>query len=417
MGVKTVTSAVVTPAPAWHRSWTNRWSMLAVLSVARVAMGVQFQAIASSAPSLRADLGLDPSQIGSLIGAYMLPGIVIALPGGLLARRLGEKWTCLLGLAFMAAGGFLMGNASSFAGLAVGRALSGGGAVIFNLVLTSMVAGWFAGAEIVTAMAILVASWPVAIAAALIGETALSLRYGWGVVAYAVAALCVAAWGAVALLYSARPDALARDESRDRPAVSRFELAACGFAGLLWGAFNAGLVIFYSFTPQLLIQRGWLPVQAGSATSVGLWITIISIPLGGWVVEALRRPNAGIVVSCIGAATFLGALPVVPWPMILALGVGLAIGLGGGAIVGLPARMIAPDHRPLGFGVFYTGYYGVMAFGPSLAGWAQDQWGSNGAPLLVGCGLFLAGLPLLAAATAGASIRQVGTRFAPSTSN
>jgi MFS family permease len=180
---------------------------------------------------------------------------------------------------------------------------------------------------------------------------------------------------------------------------------------------RAALGIFYSFTPQLLIQRGWLPVQAGSATSVGLWITIISIPLGGWVVEALRRPNAGIVVSCIGAAAFLGALPVVPWPMILALGVGLAIGLGGGAIVGLPARMIAPDHRPLGFGVFYTGYYGVMAFGPSLAGWAQDQWGSNGAPLLVGCGLFLAGLPLLAAATAGASIRQVGARFAPSTSN
>ena len=393
--------------------------MLAVLFVARVVMGLQFQAIASSAPSLRTDLGMDPAQIGSLIGAYMLPGIVIALPGGLLARQLGEKWACLLGLAFMTAGGLLLGHASSFAGLAVGRGLSGGGAVIFNLVLTSMVAGWFAGAEIVTAMAILVASWPVAIAAALIGETALSVRYGWSLVAYATAALCVAACGAIALLYSARPDAVVREAGRKRPAVSRSELASCGFAGLLWGAFNAGLVIFYSFTSQLLIQRGWSPVQAGAATSVGLWITIVSIPVGGWVVEAWRSPSAGIVVSCITAAAFLGALPTVPWPMmpmILALGVGLAIGPGAGAIMGLPVRMISPGHRPLGFGVFYTGYYGVMAAGPSLAGWAQGHWGSAGAPLLVGCRLFLAGVPLLAAATAGGSIRQVGTKLAPSTS-
>jgi predicted MFS family arabinose efflux permease len=191
---------------AWRRSWANRWSMLAVLFAARVVMGFQFQSVASSASSLKAELALDPGQIGTLIGLYMLPGVVIALPGGLLARRLGEKWTCLFGLALMAGGGCLAGSAGSFAGIVLGRVISGGGAVIFNLVLTSMVAGWFAGAEIVTAMAILLASWPAAIAAALIGETALSLWYGWSAVMYAVAALCLAAWVAVALLYSGRPD-------------------------------------------------------------------------------------------------------------------------------------------------------------------------------------------------------------------
>jgi MFS family permease len=263
-----------------------------------------------------------------------------------------------------------------------------------------MVAGWFAGAEIVTAMAILIASWPAAIAAALIGETALSLQYGWATVSHWVAALCLGAWAAIALLYSPCPDRPAAGSTGDRTALFWPEMASCALAGLLWGAFNAGLVIFYSFTPQLLAQRGWPPVVAGSATSLGLWVTVVSLPLGGWVVEVLGRPSAGIIASCIAAAAVLSALPIVPWPVALGFSLGLAIGPGAGAIVGLPARMASPNNRPVGFGVFYTAYYGVMAVGPALAGSAQNSWNRVDVPLLTGSVFFLAGVPLLATATA-----------------
>jgi hypothetical protein len=40
--------------------------------------------------------------------------MVIAVPGGLLARRLGERRTCLPGLAFMVGGGLLAATAGSF---------------------------------------------------------------------------------------------------------------------------------------------------------------------------------------------------------------------------------------------------------------------------------------------------------------
>jgi len=370
--------------------------MLALLFAARIAMGFQFQSIGSSAPSLRAEFGLDPGEIGSLIGLYMLPGVAIAVPGGLLARRLGEKSTCLLGLALMIAGGCLAGTAGSFAGVAAGRVVSGGGAAVFNLVLSSMVAEWFAGAEIVTAMAILLTSWPCAIAAALIGETALSLRAGWSAVSLAAAALCLAAGAAVAFLYAARPDRPARAGTGVRTAVTSGEVLCCCLAGLLWGAFNAGLVIFFSFSPGLLVQRGWPAVAAGSAASLGLWVTIASLPLGGWIVERLRRPDAGIIVSCVAAAAVMAGLAVAPWPMTLSLAVGLAIGPGAGAIMGLPARLLAPGSRAVGFGVFYTAYYTVMAVGPGLAGWTQKLTGTAAASLLAGSALFLSGAPLLA---------------------
>src|SRR5437763_2971447 len=57
----------------------NRWVALAVVFVTRSSMGVQFQAIASVAPLLVSDLGLSYTQIGWLIGIYMLPGTLLAL--------------------------------------------------------------------------------------------------------------------------------------------------------------------------------------------------------------------------------------------------------------------------------------------------------------------------------------------------
>ena len=47
-------------------------------------------------------LAIDFASLGALIGLYMLPGVVIALPGGMLGQRFGAKRVVLVGLALMA---------------------------------------------------------------------------------------------------------------------------------------------------------------------------------------------------------------------------------------------------------------------------------------------------------------------------
>jgi len=141
----------------------SRWIMLAVLGLARTAMAYQMQSVASVSPFLVTDLGISNSALGTLIGLYMLPGVVIALPGGMLGHRFGDTRICLVGLGLMALGGVLMGFAGSYSVAAFGRFVSGVGAVILNVVLTKMVAEWFAGREIITAMALLAYAafgWP-----------------------------------------------------------------------------------------------------------------------------------------------------------------------------------------------------------------------------------------------------------------
>src|SRR4051812_26123944 len=92
----------------------TRWRMLLVLFLARTAMAYQFQTVPSAGPFLIENLHLDFAHLGTLIGLYMFPGIVIALPGGMLARDFGAERMVLTGLALMVLGGAIMGVDSVF---------------------------------------------------------------------------------------------------------------------------------------------------------------------------------------------------------------------------------------------------------------------------------------------------------------
>src|SRR3978361_166169 len=99
----------------------RRWIVLAVLFLARAATGFQFQSVGSAASAMTRDLGMDYAQLGVLLGAYLLPGIVVALPAGWLGRRLTDKTFGLIGLLLMAFSGIMLGAAESFTGAFIAR--------------------------------------------------------------------------------------------------------------------------------------------------------------------------------------------------------------------------------------------------------------------------------------------------------
>ena len=165
--------------------------ILAVLFVARTAMGFQYQTVASSAPLLVRDLHVGFAEIGTLIGLYHITGVVLSLPGGLIIRRIGDKRLCAVGLALMAGGGLIMGFSESYSVVFAGRLVSGMGATLFNLVITKMTADWFARREIVLAMAVILSTWPFGIALGLFSEPRIAIAFGWHAVMLFAAALCL----------------------------------------------------------------------------------------------------------------------------------------------------------------------------------------------------------------------------------
>jgi MFS family permease len=167
----------------------NRWTILTVLFTVRLTMAFQFQSVAAVAPLLGPAFGVGLADVGTLIGLYFAPGVVLALPGGAIGRMFGDKRTVLAALLLMLIGGLGMALSHSWSVQIAGRLVSGAGGVMLNVQMTKIVADWFAGKEIATAMAIFVNSWPAGIALALLTLPLIGTAYGVAAVHLAVAVL------------------------------------------------------------------------------------------------------------------------------------------------------------------------------------------------------------------------------------
>jgi MFS family permease len=371
----------------------NRWGILAVLFVVRLSMSFQFQSVAAVAPLLGHDFGVGLADIGLLIGLYFTPGVALALPGGAIGQRFGDKTTVLGALLLMLLGGLVMAFSDSWNGQIAGRLVAGAGGVLLNVQMTKMVTDWFAGKEIATAMAIFVNSWPAGVAISLLTLPLIGTTHGVAAAYLAVAA--VIGFGIVLLAagYQPPPDPVTGAAASAR--LDRDAVVAVVVAGLIWGLFNVGFAVIFTFGPSMLVERGWSISAAGSTTSIVLWLSVFSVPCGGFLADRTKRPQSILVAGTILVAILMLALPRSGAVVLIFIALGLISGLPAGPIMSLPARVLAPATRAIGMGVFYTVYYAAMMLGPIIGG-AYAKWtGSVAAAFDFGAVMVLACLPML----------------------
>ena len=367
----------------------NRWLMLAVLFLARTAMALQFQTVASVRPFLMDALAIDFASLGALIGLYMLPGIAIALPGGMLGQRFGAKRVVLAGLALMAIGGVVMGMSASFAAAAAGRLISGTGAVLLTVQVAKMVTDWFAGREIVTAMAIAISSWPFGLAVGLVVYGPLAERVGWSAIMHLGALSAFAAFVLIALLYREPSGTPAAAAARFALNLTRREWLLVLTAGAMWGLYNVAYIVLISFAPELFTVRGWSFAEASSIVSLIGWVLIPSVPLSGFLIERFGRPTLFMFAGFAITSAALIVLPFTDVPLAAFVVVALAVGIPAGLIMALPAQVLRPESRGSGMGVFFTCYFVAMAVLPGAAGLMRDISGSPATPALFAAAMVL----------------------------
>ncbi|NVN85145.1 MAG: MFS transporter [Rhodopseudomonas sp.] len=343
----------------------SRWVMLAVLFAVRATMAFQFQSVAAVAPLLRDNFDIGIAGVGLLIGLYFTPGIVLALPGGAIGQRIGDKRAVFVGLGLMFAGGLIMTLWTSWSGQLAGRLVAGTGGVLLNVQMTKMVADWFVGREIATAMAIFVNSWPVGVAISLLLLPPIGVAAGVNAVYLTVIGL-VACGMLLTTIYQPPPRSTAA--RIDGVRLDRGTLVSVIVAGSIWSLYNIGFAIIFSFGPSMLVERGWSITQAGAAISTVLWLAAVSVPLGGWLADRIGRAESVIVAGCVLSGGLLFAITRIEAVMPCVVALGLAGGLAAGPIMSLPARSLLPGTRAIGMGVFYTVFYLGMMMGPMLAG-------------------------------------------------
>ncbi len=372
----------------------RRWLILATLTLARTAMGFQFQVVTAAGTDLAGALSLSNTALGLLVGLYLLPGVALAIPGGWLGQRFGDKQVVLAGLTMMAAGAALAVLGANWPALVAGRVLSGVGAVLLNVLLTKMIADWFAARDLPFAMGVLILSWPLGIALAMVILPSVTVLTGWQspfLATGAVAMLCLLlVWRVYPPVGPAptAPGAL-------RLSLPRSELVMSLLAGLVWALYNASLVAILTFGPTFLVAGGANPVAAQATVSSVSWLILPTLAIAGWVASRFDWPNAILAGGLAITAGLIFLLPLSGGSLMLFAAIGFLFGLPGPVIMTLPVEAVAPERRGIGIGIFFTlNYLGMAITGP-LGGWLQDTTGSPAAPIwFAGVALALALVPL-----------------------
>ena len=373
-----------------------RWRILALLFLARIGMGFQFQTLASVGDGLIAAFGLDYAGVGLLIGLFIAPGLILALPAGYLGRLISDRDMAVLGLMALAVGGIISALAGGSTGIGVGRVVAGIGFLIINLYFTKMVVDWFEGREIATAMSILVMSWPFGIAMGQVGHAWLAEVHGWRAPFQTASVYCLLAAVAVYVFYRA-PGGLPAAKSDGAARLTRQEWILVFCASGAWGVFNAAYVTYLSFGPKVLEDLGQTAIAAAGIISVGSWLMIGSGAVCGQIVDRLGHRNLVLTV-CMAAAVI--ALWMLSYPG-AGLAASLLFGLVGmapaGVIMALAGLALRPHVRAFGMGVFFTIYYAIMLATPPAAGAILDATGRPEGPIWLAMVLFASVVPFAVA--------------------
>jgi MFS family permease len=364
----------------------NRWFILAVLFVARLALGYQFQSAGSVAPFLIRDLGIDYAQVGLLVGGFILPGIAISLPSGFLGRRFGDKQVVVAGMALMVLGGIITTLAGSFATMMLGRILGGIGGAILIVLMSKMVVDWFADKELFLGNAIFIVGWPVGIAAAQATQSRFAELHSWQAV-FASAVVFVALALLLMAVFYHRP-AQAPEPEPDQPAgLTRADVRMACLTGIIWMFLNGTYLVMLSFAPAHLIERGMPIAGAGAVVSLMSWACIFALPLGGYLATRYRMPNIVMFGGLIASIALGAFIPYLPAPQVTFLLFGIAFSLATPVVGSLAAEVLQPRARGPGFGIYYLWYFGGMPVMLALAGLLRDWTGLATVSVLFAVGL------------------------------
>lgn len=380
---------------------TRRWTVLIGLIAARVALGFHMQVLAVVGPGFAGEYSISNAELGLLIGIFLAPGIVLALPGGALIQRLGEKSVIALSLLMMTAAALVAALGAGFWAMFLARLLGGAGGVMITVSAAKTVVDWFHGREINTALAANLTGYPIGVAIALFGLGGFAEPETWRNGFW----IAAAAGGGALLLFMLTFDAPEKAGAvRGLGALgvlpNRSESMLIVLIGGVWAIYNGSFMIMLSFTPLFLATEGMAFEQAAILVGLAPMCSLVAVPLGGVIADRLHRPN----IIIVGGAAMWGLamallVPFARWPV--AVGVLMVAGAFAGAppsgpIVAAAGGVPRPQARGAALGLFYTVFYLGSVVTPPLAGWAIDASGSPATGIMMMPALLLLAIAVFA---------------------
>lgn len=305
---------------------------------------------------------------------FALPGIFLAIPGGIVSDRYGAKKVGVTSLILMIIGTFLVGSTDNFLVMALGRTVSGAGAITLAIILPQLISHWFIHKGLGLGMGIFNTAMPLGTITSFNALSIIGTSLGWQVPIFLTTVVCVCALFVFLWLFK---EPMPRSRELGTSVLS--EISKIGkpiwLVGLTWMWFNAAFISFLTFAQDFFVAKGYEVASASFLSSIVMMGSLFLSPLVGYLVSKFGKEEVFVAAGGLVLACLLFYISMFISPILLLIFIGLFVALIPAPIFSLPSKIVKLSHLGLAFGILTTCLnVGILA-GPYLAGLAKDLTG------------------------------------------
>jgi len=324
--------------------------------------------------------GYTPALIGIAIGIYGLTQALLQIPFGMASDRFGRKPVIILGLLIFALGSVVAATADTMAGVILGRALQGAGAIAAAVM--ALVADLTREEKRLTAMAIIGMSIGAAFSVSLVAGPVLNNWIGVDGIFWLTAVLALAAVGVLHFVVPRPVQTRLHRDAQTVPSQLREVVRDAQLLRLDFGILALHMMLTATFVALPLALRDNAGLVSEHHWYVYLPVMFLSmlmmIPFV--IVAEKKRRIKSIFTACVLALGLSELMFMLFNDTLTGIVVGLfvfftAFNVLEATLPSLIAKVVSPNNKGTAMGVYSSSQFIGAFFGGTLGGWLYGVGG------------------------------------------
>lgn len=353
-----------------------RWRVLIFVYISMLAFAIIFQAIPPVLGLIIASLEISHTQAGALMSFFALPGILIAIPGGILADVYGPRRVGIAALIIAIVGSLLVGLGPGFPLVVAGRFISGVGALTIAIIAPQTLSYWFAKEDLGSAMGIFNTAVPVGTIFTLNVFGYLAAAWNWQVPIFLTAVYSLF----VLLLFFFKHPGLPGQQKQEKLEIKKrvLSLRKIGWpvwlVSAVWMMYNAAAIAFLTFTVDYYTTVGYDVSYAGFLTSLFMIGSLLVSPVVGYLTDKVGKEEYFIAGGCTALGLLLLLVPRTGLnPLILVSLIGVMAAFIPPPVFSLVPKFLPSGQVGMGYGILSSCLNVGVLLGPFLVGFFYDR--------------------------------------------
>ena len=361
------------------------WVMLIVSLLSCIILYFAFFSIPPMITQIETTFGVGDATAGLLMSIVVIPGVVLAIPAGLILNKYGFRIIGVISLSVIAIGSLVTAVSTTFLWLLIGRLITGFSSSFLTIGTVTSITGWFEKNRIGTAIGFFATVGPIGTIIALLTVPTLTQNFGWQFPFYLTTLIVIAFCVIFMIVIKDRRVKTDPEVSRISDAKQFLVNREFWKVSLMWFSYNLATAGFIVWAPKLFLTfKGLTAIDASAVSSVFTIAILFFTPLYGYFSDKTGRRKPFVIAGLLLMAATAPALIFIS-ANILTAGV-LVFGVCAAAVQSsamvLMVNSVHSKHTGVGFGVMSTCYRSANIVAAPLIGFLLEASDSMTIPIL-----------------------------------